>query len=191
MKLKMNFGHKTRSTAALLLAVLGLFLLFSKQTERRMIEVSYVEFQAALNEELYVSNVVGLLPRIRFEYLTVYYDGALMIKGSGNWFGLGGGGYSSPDVSLIALLPKDIRAWSVANGKVIINQVQVLHAFREPFGSVKGRDEVQISIDAWEGFLQRFLERLGVFEADFLTSGDWRVVAVEVQSDSLNFFLEN
>jgi hypothetical protein len=191
MKLRMNFGHKILSTAAFLLAVLALFLLFSKQTERRVIEVSYVGFQAALNEELYVSNEVGILPRIRLEYLTVYYDEALKIKGSGNWFSLGGGGYSSPDVSLTALLPSDVRAWSVANGKVTINQVQVLHAFREPFGSVKGRDEVQISIDAWEGFLQRFLERLDVFEADFLTSGDWRVVAVEVQSESLSLFLEN
>jgi hypothetical protein len=190
-KLKMNFGYKILSIAALLLAASCLFLLFSQQSERQVIEVSYVEFQAALKEELYVSNSIGMLHRVQLEDLTVSYDEALIIRGSGNWFSFGAGGFTLPHVSLIARLPNDVSDWSVADGKAIINWVEVLHAYREPFGSVKGRDEVQANLDAWEGFLQRFLQRLDVFEADFLKSGDWRVVAVEARLEGLHLVLEN
>jgi hypothetical protein len=104
-------------TASILL-FLGVCLIFMlpSRTQSRVIEVTHAELQAALDRDISGSGVVGFLPRVRFAHLNLYYDKGLIIEGSGNWFSLGAGGFTLPDVSLIARLPSDASSWLVSEG---------------------------------------------------------------------------
>lgn len=187
----MESSQRVLTGAVVALGIMGVLILLQTRTQARQIKVSYVDLQASLDHELSRSPEVGFLPRVEFRSLKVRFDSGLMVEGSGRWFSLGGGDYTLPNVTISARLPMEASAWSVSDGAIIINEVQIMRAFREAFGTVDGRGESEANERGWQDKLSKFIRRLDVFRDEALMSGNWRVVSIQSQPNSLVFFLEN
>jgi hypothetical protein len=175
--------------AGAILAI-GVLVFLQMQTPARKFEVSYADLQASLDHELSRSSEVGFLPRVEFRTSKVKVDNGVVIEGSGRWFSLGAGGFTLPDITISARLPTEPATWSVSNGTLNINQVQLTRAFQEPYGLTNGMDEREANSRGWQDRLSIFVRRLDVFEDEALIAGDWRVIAVQSRPDRLIFSLE-
>lgn len=172
------------------LVAIGMLVFIQPSAHARQIEISYADLQASLNRELSRSPVVGFLPRVEFRHLTVRFAKEVVLEGSGRWFSLGAGGYTHPDITISARLPTEASAWSVSDGAIRINQVQITRAFREPHGTTVGRYESEANVQGWQDRLSEFIRRLDVFADEALLTGKWRVVSVQSGPDGLIFSLE-
>ena len=166
-------------------------LLLASRTQVQRLEVPFAQLQVALEQELRDDGEVGFLPRARFDDLKVGSVNGLVIAGTGQWFSVGAGAFTLPEVSLIAEVPTGPGDWTVETGQIQLSKVVVQRAYREPHGQTKGRDESAANRAGWAKSLTTLLNRLPVFEADFLTKGDWQVVEVAHLPDRLIFGLEN
>jgi len=160
------------------------------QDHSRQIEIMHADLKRAVFKEHAQNPRVGFLPSVKFSTIRPYFDEGITLTGSGRWLGLGAG-YAYPDVSFTTRMTFDVKDWSISHGTIKIGSTETLHAYREPFLDMPGREEPSANRQGWARHTTKFLQRLDLFDIpDLPEENDWRVAAVENQADRIVIAIE-
>ena len=154
------------------------------------IQVSHAHIQTALSDEIAEAKPVGLLVAVKFSRLNVTFDTKMRLEGTGAWFSAGAGAFVAPDISVVAEVPFEPISWSYTQGRLVVVQTDVTHAFRDKVGLEAGRDESEANRAEWEKKLRQFMNRSSAFVIPELDGYDWRVASVVNEEGLIKFRVE-
>lgn len=180
-----------RSIRPLLLVVAAtLVIVWGVRPAKQTLQVSHAQIQMALIAEIMENPTIGFLPAVRINQMTITFDTAMRLVGTGNWFSAGAGAFVQPEIAFTAEVSFDPAHWEYDAGQLATTKVSVTEAFRGKIGLADGRPESAANRAGWETRLQQFIDRSSAFAVRTLDGDNWKIVSVASDEEQLTFQLE-